>query len=158
MHRGLCAGPGRRSCDTLGAHRGGLRVSGSDLEKRVDVGLHDSLLGQLAVDLEARTLEFVLSVCVGDVDSPDMEERERRRKARIRLSGLVYFAVDPPDPKYPYDLGEATDVDACGPDEQLSGRYPLPRGAFSGRLFVTDWNAFIHFAATEASLSWLEPE
>jgi hypothetical protein len=32
----------------------------------------------------------------------------------------------------------------------------VPQGGFAGRFFITEWNAFIHFAALEARLTWLE--
>jgi len=31
----------------------------------------------------------------------------------------------------------------------------VPAGGFAGRFFVTEWNAFIHFAALDARLTWL---
>ena len=133
-------------------------VSIGELEAKLEISLHDSLLRELSTDLVGRTAEFILDVWVGDPEAAPGPERERRRAARLTLSGLEYLVVDPPDPSYPYALRKPVDLDPCGPDNEVAGRYRLPEGAFAARFFVSDWNAFIHFAAMTAALTWLEPE
>ena len=129
----------------------------TELEKEHGISFHDSLLRELSTNLAGRTVEFVLDVCVGDPDAKPGPERERRRAARLRLTGLEYLVVDPPDPSYPYSRHEPVDIDLCEPDKEVAGRYRIPQAAFAGRFFVSDWNAFIHFAALNAALTWLEP-
>jgi len=132
-------------------------VSIAELETELGISLHDSLLHELSTNLVNRTAEFVLDVSLGDPNASPGPDRERRRAARLRLTGLQYLVVDPPDPSYPYGLGEPVDIDPCGPDNVVAGRYRLPEGAFAARFFVSGWNAFIHFAAMHAALTWLEP-
>jgi hypothetical protein len=130
----------------------------AELEAEFDISFHDSLLRTLSADFAKRTAEFVMDVCVGLPGAATETERERRRLARLELAGLEYLVVDPPDPKYPYRKHGPVDIDPCSPDEDMATRYPIPQGAFAGRFFVSDWNAFIHFAAMQAALTWLEAE
>ena len=124
-----------------------------DLERTHEISFHDSDLCSLSIDFVERTVEFILNVCVGEPGSADPE---RRRRAHVVMSGLEYLVLAPPDPTYPYQRGVAVDIDPCGPDETVSSRYQIPQGAFSGRFFVSDWNSFIHFAAMDVQLTWLE--
>jgi len=129
-----------------------------DLERELGISLHDAMLRTLTTDLIGRTAELVLDVCVGDPEAPPGPDRERRRRGRLELTDVEYLAVEPPDPRYPYRLPGSVQVDSCDADPALSSRYHMPEGTFAGRLFVTDWNSFIHLSARNATLSWLEPE
>jgi len=103
-----------------------------------------------------RTVEFILNVWVGSMeDAPG--EREQYRKARLQLLGVEYCAVDPPDPRYPYREPRPITVDVAEPDEEMANTLAHSPSGFAGRFFVNDWNAFIHFAATDARLDWLGP-
>ena len=130
----------------------------AELEAELGITFHDSLLRKLSTDFVARTVEFVLDVCVGDPEATTEQQRERRRAARLELTGLQYLVIDPPDPSYPYRDHSPVDVDPCDANKELAARYRTPEGAFAGRLFVSDWNGFIHFAAMNAALTWLEAE
>ncbi len=129
----------------------------SELEEHFEISFHDSLLHALRTDFVAQTADFELNVCVGDPDAKSEKERERRRMARLRLTGLQYLAVDSPDPSYPYRDSGPVDVDHCEADVELADRYSSSENVFSGRFFVSDWNAFIHYSAKHAELSWLGP-
>ena len=133
-------------------------MSIEELERELGISFHDALLSSLSADFVTRTAEMVLEVCLGNPDAPPGLERERRRRGRLVLTGLEYLAVDPPDPTYPYRGPGPVDIDSCSADPAVSSRYRLPDRAFAGRFFVSDWNAFIHVAAMNATLSWLQPE
>ena len=133
-------------------------MSIEELEGELGISFHDALLCTLSTDFVSRTAEMVLDLCVGDPDAPPGPERERRRRGRLVLTGLEYLAVDPPDPTYPYRGPGPVDIDACSADPAVASRYRIPNGAFAARLFVSDWNAFIHLAAMNATMSWLQPE
>ena len=128
----------------------------AEVQTQLQITFHDSLLRELSTKFAERTVLFVLEVWVGDLDAPPGPDRERRRAARLELTGLEYLVVDPPDPTYPYGRHEPVDIDPCDADQGFVSRYTIPQGAFAGRFFVSDWNAFIHFAAMQASLTWLE--
>jgi hypothetical protein len=91
------------------------------------------------------------------MDKPAGPEREKYRRGRLELVGLEYLAIEPPDPRYPYRQCGPIDIDLCQADDELAGPRPHAEGGFAGRMFVSDWNAFIHFAAMDARLHWLEP-
>ena len=126
-----------------------------ELESGLPNGLHDSLLRNLSWDIVERRAEFVMDVWVGDLHSDEEAVRERYRPARLELLGLGYLVVDDRDPRYaPFELAPVQ-IDSCAADDDPERARQVPAGGFAGRFFVTEWNAFIHFAALEARLTWL---
>jgi|SRR6185295_5664021 len=128
-----------------------------DLAEGLPNGFHDSKVHVASIDFDAQTAEFILDVWIGTMDSPPGPEREKYRRGRLELLGLEYLAMDPPHPKYPYRKCGEIDIDLCTPDEEVAGPRPHGEGGFAGSFFVSNWNAFIHFAAMDARLHWLEP-
>jgi hypothetical protein len=125
------------------------------LEEDLPHGFHDSLLRRFSSDMDERRAEFVLDVWVGDLRSDVTAERERYRPARLELLGLGYLIVDDRDHRQAdVDLAPVQ-IDACAADDDPERARQVPAGGFAGRFFVTEWNAFIHFAALEARLTWL---
>jgi hypothetical protein len=131
-------------------------VNIEQLEAELPNGFHDALLRTVSSDPTKRRAELVLDVWVGDLHSSVEAERERRRPALLELLDLAYLVTDEPDPRYPPTTGSRVQIDACGPDDNPELARQVPAGGFAGRFFVTEWNAFIHFAAGEARLTWLE--
>jgi hypothetical protein len=119
-------------------------------------GFHDALLRTFSSDPEKRSAEFVLDIWVGDLYSPIESERERKRPALLELLGVAYLVAEEPAPGRLETTGLPVQIDACGPDDNSEMAHQVPTGGFAGRFFVTEWNAFIHFAARDARLSWLE--
>jgi len=119
-------------------------------------GLHDARLRTFWFDSEKRSAGFVLEVWVGDLHSPVEAERERRRPALLELRDVAYLVAEEPHPGLLETNGLAVQIDVCGPDENPHLMHQVPSGGFAGRFFVTEWNAFIHFAARDARLNWLE--
>jgi hypothetical protein len=119
-------------------------------------GLHDALLLTVSSDAVSRHAEFVLDVWIGDLHNAIASERERRRKARLELVGLAYLVFDDPDPRYGMPQGSPVQIDLCGADQDPERARQVPDGAFAARFFVTEWNGFIHFAAREARLIWMD--
>jgi hypothetical protein len=131
-------------------------VNIDELEAGLPNGLHDSLLRTFSSDATARRAEFILDVWIGDLHSDATSERERRCPARLELLGLVYFVVDAADPRHPPLERKPLQIDFCGADDDPERSRQVPAGGFAGRFFVSEWNAFIHFAAQEARLTWLD--
>jgi hypothetical protein len=125
------------------------------LEADLPHGLRDSLLRTYSSDLGAGRAEFVLDVFVGDLRSDVTAERERYRPARLELLGLGYLIVDAREPRYAHVELAPVQIDSCAADDDPERARQVPAGGFAGRFFVTEWNAFIHFAALEARLTWL---
>jgi hypothetical protein len=127
-----------------------------ELEADLPNGFHDSRLRTFSSNPAQRRAEFVLDVWLGDLQRSAASERDRHRAARLELLGLAYLIVDDPDPRYATSDLERVQIDACGPDDDPDRSRQVPEGGFAGRFFVTEWNAYIHFAALEARLTWIE--
>jgi hypothetical protein len=131
-------------------------VTIEEMARTLPNGFHDSWLSQVTVDYVAQTASLMLDICIGDLDAPPGEERDRLRAARLDLLGLEYFIMEPPDPRYEYrDAGDVM-LDLCDSDPAIATPRPLALGGFAGRFFVNDWNAFIHFAARDCRLTWTD--
>lgn len=127
-----------------------------DIEAGLPNGLHDSRLHTYASDGDQRRAEFVLDVWVGDLHSNVPSEREQHRRARLELLGVGYLIVEDPDPRYRPGEKSPVQIDACAADDDAERSRQVPEGGFAGRFFISDWNSYIHFAATEARLTWLD--
>jgi hypothetical protein len=130
-------------------------VNIEELEADLPNGLHDALLRTFSSDAPERRAEFILDVWLGDLRSSVNAERERYRPARLELLELAYLVIDESDPRYPAGDGSPLRIDACAADDDPQRSRQVPRGGFAGRFFVTEWNAFIHFAALDARLTWI---
>jgi hypothetical protein len=131
-------------------------VTLEELEKTLPNGLHDSEVQRVAIDYEQRTLILELAVWVGDMNDPP-ERREAYKSGRIKISGLIFFVAEPPDPKYPFrDSAELT-IDGGDMSENLDRELlkSLPGDAFFRSLWVNEWNAFIHIAARDSEIAWI---
>jgi len=122
-------------------------------------GLHDAQVSSISIDYLKREAKFALDVWVGDSSSQDEEVREAYQGGELKLSGLLYCAIEPPDGNYPYGEAERLWVDAgaLGSDSirpSVKLPEPLPEGAFAYWFFVQGWNSFIYVAARDASLEW----
>jgi hypothetical protein len=125
------------------------------LEEELPNGLHDAMLRTIAIDVVGQTAELDVDVWIGDLDSDNVAVREAYRSARIRLSGLVYLIVEPPGPGYTSLLGSPVRIDLCEPDPVAIPLKTITDTEFAARIFVSEWNSFIHFAARDVDLQWL---
>lgn len=119
---------------------------------------HDSEVHKISIDLLAREVRADCLIHVGDPD--DREAQPRAADGALTFTGLLYFAAEPPDARYPYEEG-GLDISYDGPVEvtnfkaavpRLPG--PLPDDAFNHCFFVNNWNSFIFVAATGARFDW----
>lgn len=101
------------------------------LEHTLPNGLPDAELLGVSIDYLQQQVTLTLDVFVGDFSGP-LEKREAYRKALVTISGLRFFAIDPPAPNYPYADSKP----------------------FFVSLWVSNWNAFAHLAGTDAELVW----
>jgi len=120
-------------------------------------GFHDAELQTVAIDYPTSEARLILDLWIGDMGGTEAE-RESYRLAEVTLSGLAFWISEPPDARYPYsDIG-AHRIDIGSVDTLKSKRPaelpPAPIGTFTNWIYVTDWNAFIYFAAKRASLEW----
>lgn len=127
-----------------------------ELAAELPNGLHDALLRSYSEDEAGQRAEFLIDVWLGDLHSAIPSERERRCVARLELLGLAYLVVDDADPRFPINSGVPVQIDCCAADENPQLTRHVPKRGFAGRFFVTEWNAFIHFAACDVLLTWVE--
>jgi hypothetical protein len=126
-----------------------------ELESTLPNGLHDAEVKRIAIDYEVRRATLEIAFWVGDMDDPP-ERREAYKNGRVSISGLLFFVMEPPDPKYPF-MDADLRIDGCDMSKNLSSELlrSLPSNSFIRSLWVNEWNAFIHIAATDARVEWL---
>ena len=130
-----------------------------ELDHELPNGFHDAKLHNLRIDYVGANMVLRTELDFGNPDGP---KREDYRVADLRVSGLYFCSVDPPDPNYRYvPHGVALNVsgDPAQPDtfpalEKLS--LTLPPGVSCFRFFVNEWNSFINIAARNVQVSWVE--
>jgi hypothetical protein len=115
-------------------------------------GLHDSEVSELAISYADRTIRLAINVWVGDMDNE--ASRESYRKGVIMINDFVYCVLDRPDVNYPYESAHVLTIDVVEPDELVT----LNGNGEACRLWVSEWNGFIHIRAGDATLKWLGPE
>jgi hypothetical protein len=129
-----------------------------ELDNGLPNGFHDAKLSGLRIDYVGGSAVLVLAL---DFGSPDGSKQQDYRMGELRVSGLYFCSIDPPDPRYRYvPRGIALDVsgDPAKPDtfpalEALSRT--LPPGVSCYRFFVHDWNSFINIAAKDVEIAWI---
>lgn len=120
-----------------------------EIEARLPNGLHDAQLLWFTVDLAANTLTMNLEV--------DGVEGEEVTPAKITVTGLCYFKLDPPDVLNPYAIGTATLIDS-GNDPVRKGLVEtevaakLPKGSFLYWIYLNGWNAIMVIGGKEARI------
>jgi len=133
-------------------------VTLEELEKTLPNGLHDGEVQRIAVDYQQRKLTLEVAVWVGDMGDPP-ERREAYRRGRVEISGLLFLAMEPPDPTYPFQTSDLR-IDGCDMSKNINPELinSLPPDAFFRSLWVEEWNAFIHIAARAAEITWVKDE
>ena len=124
-------------------------------------GFHDAQVTSVGIDYVKREARLLIDLWVGELSTDNEELREAYRKGELKLSGLLYWVIEPPDANYPYGESKQLWVDA-GALESASFKpsvklpEPLPARAFASWIFVQGWNSFMYLAAMDASLEWKE--
>lgn len=131
-----------------------------ELERSLPNGFHDAEVSRIAIDYCAGSLVLNADFWIGDLDASEPARREERRHGVLTVDGLVFCAIEAPDPGVPLVAGGGP-VTASGdsPDSNSGpsqGRLiaRLPPGTSCYRLFISEWNAFIYIAARTVRLEW----
>ena len=89
----------------------------------------------------------------------DDERREIYRLGRVTISGLAFLIIDNPSHGQGPFTGELIIDGGPGQPSTSAAAIPsLPTGSFLYWLFVEQWNSFIRFAGSAASLAWIGEE
>jgi hypothetical protein len=132
----------------------------AQIDETLPNGFHDAEIEQLIWN-------FQINSAVLDIDfwvATEEQDREKRRRGRVELQGVLFLAVDPPEPREldpkPYHPSGTLQIDAVVTNETVFPRLPklksaLPSDTEIFSFYVVNWNSFIHVAAAEAKLLWL---
>jgi hypothetical protein len=128
-----------------------------EIENSLPNRLHDAEMQRFTVDYEQRTLTMEVRVWVGSMEESS-KERERYRRGLIEVSGLIFLVTEPPDSRYPFRQSTQLTIDGCDRRENLDVKLvkSLPDESFFRSVWVKEWNAFIHLAATDAKFTWID--
>ncbi|MCK4762436.1 MAG: hypothetical protein KAW12_09585 [Candidatus Aminicenantes bacterium] len=130
------------------------------IEKTLPNGFHDAFLQNISIDYVKRELQLDMEILVGDPDAPTEAEREAYKNAHLKLKGLIYCVIEPPDPNYPFskkeplwiDIGK---IDSSTEPTNLKLPQKIPPEAFSFWMYSSDWNSSFYISAMEAEFSWV---
>lgn len=127
-----------------------------ELEERegLEWGLHDATLDAIHVDYAEMRLVVDVRVQYG-------ERQDHERRARLVVDELLFLVVEPPDLE-----DDGTMQTYNGRIAPIRGLLPsaverlpkVPPEAYGESFFVSDWNAYFHFAARKPPrLEWIDP-
>lgn len=127
-------------------------------EKYPRASFHDSTIIKISVDFLTREVKCDCIIFVGNPDGGDTQLIEAA--GALTFTGILYIAVEPPYPNYPYHEG-GLDISYDGAVDSTNFKHaipklpePLPDDAFSHCFFINNWNSFMFLAATGASFEW----
>jgi len=125
-----------------------------DIEEGLPNGLHDAELQSFAVDLASGTLTLEVEV---DRSSPEQGTPDPDFcEAKIVVTGLCYFKLEPPDVLHQYALGHSR-IDA-GDDPVQKGvlnaeiASKLPENSFLHWIYLDRWNAIMVIGGMDARI------
>lgn len=128
-----------------------------ELDNELPNGFHDANLHSLTIDYVGGSAVLHMTLDFGDPEGPN---REDYRVGDLRVSGLYFCVIDPPDPTYrhvPHGSPLNVSGDRANPDTfpalELLSR-TLPTGVSCYRFFVDEWNSFLNIAAKDVRISW----
>jgi hypothetical protein len=135
------------------------KMTFKELENELPNGFHDAELQEMRIDYVGGSITLRMSFWIGSMAAPN---REEHRLGELRITGLYFCVIDPPDPngRYVPDggalsvSGDPAKPDTCPALEGLSRT--LPPGVACYRFFVHEWNSFINIAAKDVQVCWIE--
>jgi hypothetical protein len=126
-----------------------------EAEESLPNGFHDAKIVRILLDYPSGTLLMKMNILVGTPDSADIDEY---RSAELKVRGLYFFFIDPPDPRYPFrPNGRPLKVSGDPATDSSPVIAKLPEEVSYYRFFVDLWNSFIHVAGSGVEISWNEP-
>lgn len=130
-----------------------------ELDNELPNGFHDARLLSLKLDYTARSAILHMRLLVGTPGSVNPEEF---REAVLKVSGLCFCTIEPPNPDHGALLnGSGVRISGYVEDRQslvtLAGALAkCAPDSSCYRFFCHDWNCFIHLAASDVQISWSE--
>ena len=126
-----------------------------EVEALAPSGFHDAKIDGMSVDYQTGVLTLSMRVLIGTPGTPDEEDYG---PAELRVNRLLFCAIEPPDPNYPF-APEGEGLGVSGADglgdlalkADLVARLPADVSLY--RFFVEQWNSFIYIAGSDVHLS-----
>ena len=130
-----------------------------ELDGKLPHGFDAAKLYEIGIDYVNGTAVLRMGL---DVSSPDGPKQEDYRVGKVRISGLYFCVIGHPDPYYRY-MPHGSPVTVYGspakpdvfPQLQLLSETFVP-GVSCYRFIVHEWNSFIHIAAKDVQISWVD--
>lgn len=129
-------------------------VTIEELEKELPNGFHDAQIDSMLLDYRQRKMVIEMRLWTGDLTSKEKHERELSREARLIVTGLLFFIIEPPDPRYVGEQKVTISSSGSGspPNRHIAVSAQTPENVFVHWFYVSTWNAFMHVAAESAQL------
>jgi len=129
-----------------------------ELDQRFPNGFDNAETRSVTINYQSRAAKLQLNLRGNSPDSPD---RDVYQQAVLELSRFYDFSLDPPDADHLTYREKKIQVDGFPEDLSKFPRFEslkpaLAGGAFCCRVYVHDWNSFIHIAAEDAPFSWVK--
>jgi len=112
------------------------------------------------MDYQTGVLTLSMKLSSGTPGTPNQEEYS---PAELRVNRVLFLAIDPPDPRYPFvPDGRSLQVDGAHGLGDLEAKSDLiaalPPDVSLYRFFVDQWNSFIYIAGSDVQLSLGPPD
>ncbi len=120
---------------------------------------HDAKLHKIKIDYEAHELTAEFKLCVGNPDGKTEMERERHRTGMLKVCGLVFWALEPPengaaDNRGPLWLTSDGLISEAPTEAAKKLASMVTPDSYAWYLYFSDLNAFAYFAAKEVVFEW----
>lgn len=69
----------------------------TDVDRQLANGFHDAYLLRFATDYARAVMTLDLNLWIGTPEAKTQEERERYKPGRVRIAGLAWCVIAPPD-------------------------------------------------------------
>jgi len=120
---------------------------------------HDAMLHTITIDYDTKEFTARVDLCVGNPDAKTEIERERRRIGVLKASGMIFWALEPPDnedrerwgPLWLTDDGLIKEAPTKTAKKLISTLVPDTYGWY---LYFADINAFGYLLAKGAVFKW----
>jgi hypothetical protein len=131
-----------------------------ELYRSLPNGFHDGQIGKISIDYMKMEAEIDIRVWVGDLHSKVDQVREECCVGIVRLSGLQFLVIEPPNTRYHFaDLGRVhSDMYEWDPKYKADLPAPKDPNAFVTMIYVGSWDSQIYVSALNAEISWVDPE
>lgn len=131
-----------------------------EIKKAFRISFHDSSICSICIDYVKGEAAFLMDI---DLSDPEREVEPSSRLGVLKLTGLLYCVIEPPDFSgftkefAPSDgrlwiTGDSSDFSLLKDGPKLPE--PLPENGFRHWFFISSDNSFIYAAAMNAQFEW----